>query len=131
MRKHSQLIALLAILALPALLAAALPSPAAAAPAAATTAGADTSAGLKAFTDLKCQMCHSIDSKKVARTTKSEKMKGPDLSTVGSTHNAEWFTEFLRGEVGNDSGKKHEKAWKGTDDQLKQVSAYLASLKTK
>jgi cytochrome c2 len=85
--------------------------------------------GKTAFTALKCNMCHSIDSQGIARTSKSEKMAGPDLSNVGGAHLAPWIVQFLKKEVANSEGKKHGKEWKGTDEQLKQLSDWLATLK--
>jgi hypothetical protein len=128
MLKLTNLAVLVAILALPVLLAAALPSLAAPAP-----AGGDASPppGLTAFVDLKCSLCHSIESQNVERKSKSEKTKGPDLSTIGATHDAAWFTKFLHKEVANANGKKHEKDFKGTPEQLQQIAQFLASLKTK
>ncbi len=128
MRKVTDLVVLVAILALPVLLAAALPSLAAPAP-----AGGDASppAGLTAFVDLKCSLCHSIESQGVERKSKSEKTKGPDLSTIGANHDAAWLTKFIRQEVANADGKKHEKEFKGTPEQLQQIATFLASLKTK
>ena len=127
MRKVTDLVALAAILAVPVLLAAALPSLAAPAPA----AGDASSPGLTAFVDLKCSLCHSIESQGVERKSKSEKTKGPDLSTIGATHDAAWLTKFIRQEVANADGKKHEKEFKGTPEQLQQIATFLASLKTK
>jgi len=129
MRKLTGLTVLLAILALPLLLAATIPSLASPAP----LAAADTAAppGKVAFVDLKCSICHSIESQGVERKSKSEKTKGPDLSTIGATHDADWLGKFLRKEVANEHGKKHEKEFKGTPEQLQQIAQFLASLKTK
>ena len=128
MRKVTDLVVLAAIFALPVLLAAAIPSLAAPAPA---SGDAAPPPGLTAFVDLKCSLCHSIESQNVERKSKSEKTKGPDLSTIGATHDAAWFPKFLRQEVANEHGKKHEKEFKGTPEQLQQIATFLASLKTK
>ncbi len=130
MRKLTDLGILAAILALPVLLAVAIPSLATPA-AAAATAGGEAPPGLTAFVDLKCSICHSIESQGVERKSKSEKTKGPDLSTVGATHDAAWFAQFLRKEVANADGKKHDKDFKGTPEQLQQIAQFLASLKAK
>ena len=135
MRRFTNLVGLAAILALPWLLMAALPTRAEPAKAAATDAA--IAAGKIAFADLKCSICHSIESQAIERKSKSEKTKGPDLSTVGTAvaggpvRDAEWFAKFLRKEVVNENDKKHEKEFKGTPEQLQQVAEFLASLKTK
>jgi mono/diheme cytochrome c family protein len=131
MRKLTDLVILVAILALPVLLAAAIPSLASPAPLAAGVGEAGGPPGKVAFADLKCSICHSIESQGIERKSKSEKTKGPDLSTVGAAHDADWFGKFLRKEVANADGKKHGKDFKGTPEQLQQIAQFLASLKTK
>jgi len=132
MRKRNDLLTLTAILGLPVLLAVTIPLLATPAPAAAAAA-ADPAAmpGKAVFTDLKCSICHSIDSLAIERKSKSEKTKGPDLSTVGSDHDAAWLAKWLRQEVAAADGKKHSKEWKGTPEQLQQVTEFLAALKKK
>jgi mono/diheme cytochrome c family protein len=94
----------------------------------AAAAGGDAP-GKQVFLAKKCQVCHSIDSLGIARTSKSEKTKGPDLSNVGATHLAPWIMQWLQTEVGNSEGKKHSKAWTGTEQELKQLAEWLATLK--
>jgi mono/diheme cytochrome c family protein len=126
MRKLTDLFSLAAILGIPVLLAA-FTLPMLAAPQAAQAA-ADPP-GKVVFMAQKCEMCHSIDSQQIARTTKSEKMAGPDLSNVGGAHLAPWISQYLKKEVANSEGKKHGKDWKGTDEELKQLADWLATLK--
>jgi mono/diheme cytochrome c family protein len=129
MRKLVDLAALASILAVPLLLAAVLPllSATGAAPAAAAeTAGPP---GMQAFVALKCSLCHSVESLGIERKSKSEKTKGPDLSAAGSTHDAAWLRGWLRNEVTNANGKKHDKDFKGTPEQLEQIVGWLATLK--
>ena len=132
MRKLTDLFSLAAILGLPVLFAVTLPLLAAPAPVAAA-AGADPAGmpGKAVFGDLKCSICHSIDSLAIERKSKSEKTKGPDLSTIGSEHDAAWLAKWLRQEVAATDGKKHSKEWKGTPEQLQQVTDFLAALKKK
>jgi mono/diheme cytochrome c family protein len=86
--------------------------------------------GKAVFMAQKCNMCHGIESQQIARTSKSESMKGPDLSNVGGAHLAPWIVQFLKKEVAATSGKKHGKEWKGTDAELQQLADWLATLKT-
>ena len=130
MRKLTDLVVLGAMLGLPVLVAAAFATFASPPPAAAAAAG-EAPPGSVAFVDLKCSICHSIESQGIERKSKSEKTKGPDLSTIGATRDAAWIAKFLRKEVVNEHDKKHEKDFKGTPEQLQQIAQFLASLKTK
>ena len=129
MRKLVDLTALASILALPVLLASVVPLVASgAAPAAAAESGPP---GMQAFVALKCNLCHSVESLGIERKSKSEKTKGPDLSAIGRAHDAAWLRRWLQNEVTNANGKKHDKQFKGTPEQLEQVTGWLAGLKGK
>ena len=130
MRKLVDLATLASILALPILVAGAVTLLGAGAPAIAAEGGAGPP-GMQAFVALKCSLCHSVESLGIERKSKSEKTKGPDLSTVGSSHDAAWLKRWLREEVANADGKKHGKAFKGTPEQLEQITGWLATLKKK
>jgi len=79
--------------------------------------------GKDLFQNAKCGMCHGIESEKL--TTKG---KAPDLSNVGAEKKADWITKYLKKEEKlND--KVHTIAFKGTDDELKTLSNWLATLK--
>jgi mono/diheme cytochrome c family protein len=132
MRKLTDLLTLAAILALPILLACALPLMAA--PAGARMAAGDAAApapGQQVFLAQKCNTCHSVAALGIEATTKSEKMKGPDLSAVGSAHDAAFFAKFLRKEVPNTTGNTHKAPWKGTDVDLQTLTGWLAGLDKK
>ncbi|HEY7160879.1 MAG TPA: c-type cytochrome [Acidobacteriota bacterium] len=89
---------------------------------------ADTAmpAGQKLFMDKKCNTCHSIDSVKI--TKKMASSKAPDLSNVGAEKNAEWIAKWLNKEV-DVNGKKHSATFKGTPEETKTLSDWLATLK--
>jgi hypothetical protein len=54
--------------------------------------------------------------------------KPPDLSAAGLEHDKAWITKFLlKTETLHD--KKHMKTWKGTDEQLATLTAWLADQK--
>jgi len=129
MRKLTDLLTLAAILAVPILLACTLPLLAAPPGARLAADNGGEPPGKQVFIAAKCNMCHSIDSQGIVATTKSEKMKGPDLSTVGSRHDAAFLAKFLRKEVPNADGKTHGKGWSGSDADLQTLVAWLASLK--
>jgi cytochrome c1 len=87
---------------------------------------ADDAAGKTIFTDSKCMMCHSMQSQGIEKKMASS--KAPDLSTVGSKHNAEWMTKWLtKKETLND--KTHPMEFKGTEEDLKTLTTWLETLK--
>jgi mono/diheme cytochrome c family protein len=56
--------------------------------------------------------------------------RGPDLSTIGQQHDEDWFVEFVR----DPNSKKPGSRMRGfgdslSEDQLRAVAKYLASLK--
>lgn len=87
----------------------------------------DAPAGQKLFMDQKCQMCHSVEAAGIEAMTKSEKMKGPDLSDVADQHDAEWLAQYLKKET-DIEGKKHMKAFSGSDEELQQLIDWFESL---
>ena len=89
--------------------------------------GADS--GAKLFIDNRCSTCHSVEAASIEAKTKSEKMKGEDLS--GYVWEGEFadLAAYLRKESEQD-GEKHKSAYKGSDEQLKTMMDWLASLET-
>ncbi len=128
MRRTKDAAILGTMLGLPVLMAATL-TVLAAAPARVLAAGETGPPGKEIFLAQKCSLCHSVGSQGIEAQTKSEKIKGPDLSNVGGSHLAPWITQWLKKEVANTDGKKHPKEWKGTDAELQQLVDWLASLK--
>ena len=97
--------------------------------AAPSAAQEEVPAGQTALVDNKCNMCHPVQAAGIERTSKSDKMKGSDLSTVGDDHDAAWIVEFIKKEVELD-GEPHKRSYKGTDEDLEAIAAWLATLKT-
>lgn len=93
------------------------------------------------FQKLECQKCHSIESKGIEKVeeeksaldmfAEEEEEEAPDLSAVGSEHDAEWLTKWLRKEVRNEDDEKHKQKFKGSDEELKAVVEFLSGLKEK
>jgi hypothetical protein len=93
--------------------------------------------------DSGCTSCHSlkgqgIEKKKSATATAATEStpapttstthNPPDLSAAGLEHDKAWMTKFLlKTETLHD--KKHMKTWKGTDEQLATLTAWLADQK--
>lgn len=90
---------------------------------------AEENAGQQVFLDNKCHMCHSVESLEIERTSTSEKMQAADLSNVGAEHDAAWLAKYIKKEVQLDE-EDHKKTWKGSDEELKAVADWLATLKT-
>ncbi len=84
---------------------------------------AEAADGKAVFLAEKCNLCHAVSSAGIEATTKSEAMKGPDLSTTGP-HDPAALAKYLRQEETMD-GKKHKKAFKGTDEDLQALIAWL------
>jgi cytochrome c551/c552 len=83
--------------------------------------------GKAVFLDKKCNLCHSIDSQSIKKT--SDKMKGPDLSNAaGMVESADWLKSFITKKVQHE-GKDHLREFKGTDEELNAVVDWLLTLK--
>lgn len=125
MRKLTDVFSLTAIVGLPLLLLA-VTLPMLAVPRAAR---AEDPPGKAVFLAQKCNMCHNVPAASITRTTQSEKVAGPDLPGDNTGKSATFFAQFLKKEVANNEGNKHKKDWKGTDEELKQVTEWLAGFK--
>ena len=82
--------------------------------------------GKAIFLAQKCNMCHSVPPAGITATTKSEKMKGPDL--VNIKEDAKILTDFLRKKA-DIKGKKHTKAFTGSDEELGALVAWIQAQK--
>lgn len=82
--------------------------------------------GKQIFLDQKCNMCHSVSTAGIAATTKSEKMKGPDLVNV--KEDAKTLTAYLK-KTGDLHGKKHVKEVKLSDPELNTLIGWILAQK--
>ena len=79
--------------------------------------------GKQIFLAQKCNLCHSVSTAGIEATTKSEKMKGPDL--VGeSKKDAKLLNGYLR-KTADINGKKHAKQFNGSDEEIGALIAWL------
>jgi mono/diheme cytochrome c family protein len=87
--------------------------------------------GKKVFLDNKCNACHGVKSQDIAVAAggdAEEKDPPPDLSNVGNEQKPEFLSAYLlKKEMLHD--KKHQKRFGGTEQELKDLVAWLASLK--
>lgn len=75
--------------------------------------------GEKAYADKKCGVCHRI---------KGQGGKaGPDLSDVGARRDAPWLKAFIKDPKAVNP-KSKMMAFRGSEDDLEALAAYLASL---
>ena len=84
--------------------------------------------GKEIFLAQKCNMCHSVSTAAIERTSKSDKMAGKDLVDLGK--DTATLTKYLKKETDLD-GKKHGKAFTGTDAELGALVTWLEAQKTK
>ena len=93
------------------------------------TAFADEpAAGQSAFLANKCNLCHSVSPAGIVATTKSEKMKGPDLKGVVAKIGIDEAKKWVTKQVEKD-GKKHAKEYKGTPADLDLILTWLETQK--
>jgi mono/diheme cytochrome c family protein len=96
-----------------------------------TYALASAPAGKAIFDDQKCAKCHTITAQGIDRSGAAPPGKlPPDLSAVGAKHTADWMQQWLMKTI-EMNGKKHMKKFTGSDDELKTLTTWLASLKPK
>jgi len=91
------------------------------------TLAAQDPPGKTAFLENKCNVCHTIESQGIEKTSK---MAAPDLSDAGNmVESAEWLKGFFLKENAAKDGKKHSKTWSGTDEQMKAIIDWVMTLK--
>jgi mono/diheme cytochrome c family protein len=82
--------------------------------------------GKAIFLAQKCNMCHSVPTQGIARTTKSDKIAGPDMVNVKT--DAATLARYLRKQA-DLKGKKHAKAFTGSDEELGALVAWIQAQK--
>ncbi len=82
--------------------------------------------GKAVFLAQKCNMCHNVPTQGIVRTMKSEKMAGPDIVNV--KEDAAFLNKWLRKQV-DLHGKKHGKAFTGSDEELGALIAWIQAQK--
>ena len=86
----------------------------------------DTGDAKELFVDThKCNMCHGVAAAEIEAKTKSDKMKGPDLSGFKSEKELAEIAAYMRKES---EGDQHKKGFKGTDEELQAIVDWLGSL---
>ena len=89
-------------------------------------AAAPAKDGKQVFLAQKCNVCHSVSSAGIAKTMKS--MTAPDLTNLAASQDAATLTKYLHKQV-EINGKKHGKAFTGTEEDLAAVISWLQQQK--
>jgi cytochrome c5 len=80
--------------------------------------------GKQIFLAQKCNMCHDVSSAGITATTKSAKMKGPDITGAAPKRDAKLLNDYLRKKA-DVNGKKHVKQFTGSDEELGALIAWM------
>ena len=100
--------------------------------------------GKALYLQYSCNSCHTVAAQAIEKKASasegeakeaaageeasSTKKKAPDLSAVGTELKAEFIVKYLQ-KLEAIKGKKHMKKFKGTDEELAQLAAWLAEQK--
>ena len=84
--------------------------------------------GKTIFLASKCDMCHSIPAAGIEAKVKVESMKGPDLTEAVARLEFDDIAKYVRKQAQLE-GKDHKKEFKGTDEELAAMVAWLRQLK--
>jgi len=85
------------------------------------------------FIEQRCVKCHSIKSEDIKPLEESllEDRKIKDQSDVGLRRDKDWIKKWLKKEITNEKGKKHNIKWKGDEKDLDELAEWLSQLRTK
>ncbi|MDO8549215.1 MAG: c-type cytochrome [Ignavibacteria bacterium] len=81
--------------------------------------------GKSIFVEKKCNTCHSVE----VADIESKKKDALDLSKTGDKYDAEFLAKFITKKEKIDD-KEHKIAMKGSEEEVKTVAEWLASLKS-
>ena len=91
-------------------------------------------AAVAIFTEHECQGCHSVQIAKIdldIGDLEPDEIDedAPDLSAVGLVHEIDWLKLYLK-KKNKQNGEKHEKKFRGTDEEFEVLTNWLVSMKT-
>lgn len=94
----------------------------------------DQAAAVAIFTEHECQGCHSVQIAKIdldIGDLEPDEIDedAPDLSAVGLVHEIDWLKLYLK-KKNKQNGEKHEKKFRGTDEEFEVLTNWLVSMKT-
>jgi len=88
----------------------------------------DSDHGRAVFSDAGCGRCHSVETQEIEASIASERMRGPDLSQIGSARSTDWLIAYVKREETID-GDRHRAPYNGSDDDLQVIAEWLEQLK--
>ncbi len=91
-------------------------------------------AAVAIFTEHECQGCHSVQIAKIdldIGDLEPDEIDedAPDLSGVGLKHEIDWLKLYLK-KKNKQNDEKHEKKFRGTDEEFEVLTDWLVSMKT-
>ena len=91
-------------------------------------------AAVAIFTEHECQGCHSVQIAKIdldIGDLEPDEIDedAPDLSGVGLEHEIDWLKLYLK-KKNKQNDEKHEKKFRGTDEEFEVLTNWLVSMKT-
>jgi mono/diheme cytochrome c family protein len=92
-------------------------------PATASATEAKSLDGNELFVSQGCNTCHAVSTASI--TAKMKSSKAPDLATVTTKRDTQWLSDYLRQQQADPAGKKHPKAFTGSDEQLGALLGWL------
>jgi len=81
--------------------------------------------GKSLFVEKKCNTCHSVEAAQI----ECKKKDAFDLSKIGDKYEEEFITKYITKKEKID-GKEHKMTMKGSEEEVKTVAEWLASLKS-
>jgi len=91
--------------------------------------------GKEIFLKNRCNSCHTVKAESIVKKASAEAeedkgdRKSPDLSSIGKTKTAAWMAKYLM-KLEKNEGELHRKKFRGTEAELKVVTAWLETMKT-
>lgn len=91
--------------------------------------------GKELFIKFRCNSCHTVKVESIAKKASEDAeedagdRKSPDLSGIGKKKTAVWMGKYLM-KLEKIDGELHRKKFRGTEPELKAITAWLETLKT-
>jgi mono/diheme cytochrome c family protein len=88
----------------------------------------EMTSGEQLFRSKGCATCHSVAAAGIEAKVKKGPLVGPELPEAIAGQGGDWVRDFLKQRVAAADGKKHRKAFKGSDEELSALVQWLLSL---
>ena len=84
--------------------------------------------GEEVFRSNGCGTCHSLSAAGIEAKVKTGALAGPELGGAIAGAEDTWLRDVLHQKVEIEAGRKHPKPFKGSDEELSALIAWLKSL---